>query len=127
MEKNNTGAVRARSRRAKVSITESFLDVLAMLQREAVTAQEIARQTGMSIETVRGLLKKLHQRKMVYINDWEIILNGRIKLPMYRFGAGRDVPRPQRQPNYLVQRRFRAMQKTRQEFDPFFAMCRPML
>ena len=63
LAKNNTGAVRAKSRRAKVSITESFLDVLAMLQREAVTAQEITRQTGMSIETVRGLLKKLHKRK----------------------------------------------------------------
>ncbi len=127
MEKNDTGVVRAKLGRHKVSLPDSLLDMIVLVQREPMTAQELARQTGISTDTCRAVLKKMHQRKMAHIADWDVVLNGRIKLPMYRFGQGRDLPRPPREPNTLVKRRWREKEKARQAFDPFFAMCRPML
>ncbi len=124
MEKNDSGVVRARPSRPKVSLPDSLLDLIVMVQREPMTSQELARQTGLSIDFCRSMLKKMHQRKMIYIAEWEVTLNGRIKLPMYRFGQGRDLPRPPREPNYIAKRRWRETQKARSAFDPFFAMCR---
>ncbi len=124
MEKNDTGVVRGKLGRHKVSLPDSLLDLIVLVQREPMTAKELARQTGLSVEFCRSILRRMHQRKMLYIADWEVVLNGRIKLPMYRFGQGRDLPRPPREPNILVKRRWREKQKARQAFDPFFAMCR---
>lgn len=124
MEKNDSGVVRARAGRPKVSLPDSLLDLIVLVQREPMTAQELARQTGISTDTCRAVLKKMHQRKMAHIADWDVVLNGRIKLPMYRFGQGRDLPRPPREPNYIAKRRWRETQKARSAFDPFFAMCR---
>jgi hypothetical protein len=111
MEKNDSGVVRAKLGRHKVSLPDSLLDLIVLVQREFC----------------RSIIRRMHQRKMLYIADWEVVLNGRIKLPMYRFGQGRDLPRPPREPNTLVKRRWREKQKARSAFDPFFAMCRPML
>jgi hypothetical protein len=124
MEKNDTGVVRGKLGRHKVSLPDSLLDLIVLVQREPMTAKELARQTGLSVEFCRSILRRMHQRKMLYIADWEVVLNGRIKLPMYRFGQGRDLPRPPREPNTLVKRRWREKEKARQAFDPFFAMCR---
>jgi hypothetical protein len=124
MEKNDTGVVRGKLGRHKVSLPDSLLDMIVLVQREPMTAKELARQTGLSVEFCRSIIRRMHQRKMLYIADWEVVLNGRIKLPMYRFGQGRDLPRPPREPNTLVKRRWREKEKARQAFDPFFAMCR---
>ena len=124
MEKNDTGVVRGKLGRHKVSLPDSLLDLIVLVQREPMTAKELARQTGLSVEFCRSIIRRMHQRKMLYIADWEVVLNGRIKLPMYRFGQGRDLPRPPREPNTLVKRRWREKEKARQAFDPFFAMCR---
>lgn len=124
MEKNDSGVVRARASRPKVSLPDSLLDMIVLVQREPMTSKELARQTGLSVEFCRAFLRRMHQRKMVHIADWEVVLNGRIKLPMYRFGQGRDLPRPPREPNYIAKRRWRETQKARSAFDPFFAMCR---
>lgn len=124
MEKNDTGVVRAKLGRHKVSLPDSLLDLIVLVQREPMTAKELARQTGISTDTCRAVLKKMHQRKMAHIADWDVVLNGRIKLPMYKFGQGKDLPRPPREQNTLVKRRWREKQKARSAFDPFFAMCR---
>jgi hypothetical protein len=124
MEKNDTGVVRSKLGRHKVSLPDSLLDLIVLVQREPMTAKELARQTGLSVEFCRSIIRRMHQRKMLYIADWEVVLNGRIKLPMYRFGQGRDLPRPPREPNTLVKRRWREKQKARSVYDPFFAMCR---
>lgn len=127
MEKDDSGVVRGRTVSAKVkrmNSSDTFLNLIAQLQRDATSAHELSRQTGLCIDSTREFLRKLKGRKMIYVADWEIILNGRVKRAMYRFGTGKDVPRPAKASKSVICRKYRETQKARQAFDPFFAMCR---
>jgi hypothetical protein len=43
---------------------------------------------------------------------------------MFKLGDGPDAPKPKKLPSALVMRRYRERQKIKEQFDPFYAMCR---
>ena len=104
---------------------QNYVALLAHLNEGAVSAQDLTDLTGLHIETTREFLKEMHKRKLVHIAQWDVRLNRRIKLPMYKLGEGIDRPKPARLPAIEVTRRYRARQKLKEKFDPFFAICRP--
>lgn len=104
---------------------QNYVSLLEHLMQDAVSAQDLAALTGLHLETTRDFLKEMHRRKLVHIAQWDTRYNRRIKLPMYKLGAGIDQPKPKRQSNVEVARRYKEKQKTKKQFDPFFAMCRP--
>jgi len=104
---------------------QNYVAMLAHLTEGAVSAQDLSDLTGLHIETTREFLKEMHKRKLVHIAQWDVRLNRRIKLPMYKLGEGIDRPKPARLPAIEVTRRYREKQKLKEQFDPFYAMCRP--
>ena len=104
---------------------KNYVALLAHLNEGAVSAQDLTDLTGLHIETTREFLKEMHKRKLVHIAQWDVRLNRRIKLPMYKLGEGIDRPKPARLPAIEVTRRYRERQKLKEKFDPFFAICRP--
>ena len=104
---------------------QNYVSLLAHLMQDAVSAQDLTALTGLHIETTRDFLKEMHKRKLVHIAQWDTRFNRRIKLPMYKLGAGIDQPKPKRQPNAEVAKRYKEKQKAKKQFDPFFAICRP--
>jgi hypothetical protein len=58
------------------------------------TRQELIEQTGLGVKTVAGIVKALHQRRLIHIGAWEKDALGRCILPAFSFGKGRDVPKP---------------------------------
>ena len=104
---------------------QNYVSLLEHLMQDTVSAQDLSALTGLHLDTTRDFLKEMHRRKLVHIAQWDTRLNRRIKLPMYRLGEGVDQPRPKRQPSTVVTRRWRAKQKLKEQFDPFYAMCRP--
>lgn len=105
---------------------QNYVAMLAHLTEGAVSAQDLASLTGLHIETTREFLKEMHKRGLVHIAQWDVRLNRRIKLPMYKLGEGGDKPRPARLPGTEVTRRYRERQKLKEQFNPFFAICRPV-
>lgn len=104
---------------------QNYVAMLAHLTEGAVSAQDLASLTGMHLETTREFLKEMHKRGLVHIAQWDVRLNRRIKLPMYKLGEGGDKPRPKPLSSAEVQRRYKERQKLRAQFNPFFAICRP--
>ena len=105
---------------------QNYVALLAHLNEGAVSAQDLTDLTGLHIETTREFLKEMHKRKLVHIAQWDVRLNRRIKLPMYKLGEGIDRPKPARLPSIEVTRRYRERQKLKEKFDPFYALCRPV-
>jgi DNA-binding IclR family transcriptional regulator len=105
---------------------QNYVAMLAHLTEGAVSAQDLSELTGLHIETTREFLKEMHKRKLVHIAQWDVRLNRRIKLPMYKLGEGIDKPRPARLPSAEVAKRYKERQKLKAQFDPFFAICRPV-
>lgn len=105
---------------------QNYVALLAHLNEGAVSAQDLSDLTGLHVETTREFLKEMHKRKLVHIAQWDVRLNRRIKLPMYKLGEGIDRPKPARLPAIEVTRRYRERQKLKEKFDPFYALCRPM-
>lgn len=104
---------------------KNYVSLLEHLMQDTVSAQDLSALTGLHLDTTRDFLKEMHRRKLVHIAQWDTRLNRRIKLPMYKMGEGVDLPKPKRQPAAIVTRRWRAKQKLKEQFDPFYAMCRP--
>ena len=102
----------------------NYVEMVAHLVESAVSAQELSQLTGIHIASTRKFLKELHKRKIVHIAQWDSRFNRRIKIPMYKLGVGNDAVRPRPLPNAVIQRRWKERQKARQQFDPFFAICR---
>lgn len=105
---------------------QTYVDLLAHLTEGAVSAQDLAALTGLHLETTRDFLKEMHKRGLVHIAQWDIRLNRRVRLPMYKLGEGGDKPRPPRQSSAETTRRYKERQKLRAQFDPFYALCRPV-
>jgi DNA-binding IclR family transcriptional regulator len=105
---------------------QNYVAMLAHLAEGAVSAQDLAALTGLHIETTREFLKEMHKRKLVYIAQWDPRRNQRIKLPMYKLGEGIDRPRPPKLSPAEVTRRYKERQKLKAQFDPFYAICRPV-
>jgi hypothetical protein len=45
---------------------------------------------------------------------------------MYKLGEGIDKPRPKPIPSAEVAKRYKERQKLKAQFDPFYALCRPV-
>ena len=105
---------------------QTYVDLLAHLTEGAVSAQDLADLTGLHVETTRAFVKEMHKRGLVHIAQWDTRLNRRIKLPMYKLGEGIDKPRPKPIPSAEVSKRYKERQKLKAQFDPFYAMCRPV-
>lgn len=103
---------------------QNYVSLLAHLTEGAVSAQDLAALTGLHLETTRDFLKEMHRRKLVHIAQWDTTHNRRIKLPMYMLGERQDAQKPGRLPSALTTRRWKERKKLREQFDPFFAICR---
>jgi hypothetical protein len=111
----------------KVSLKiQTYVDLLAHLTEGAVSAQDLSDLTGLHVETTRAFVKEMHKRGLVHIAQWDTRLNRRIKLPMYKLGEGIDKPRPKPIPSAEVAKRYKERQKLKAQFDPFYALCRPV-
>ena len=111
----------------KVSLKiQTYVDLLAHLTEGAVSAQDLSDLTGLHVETTRAFVKEMHKRGLVHIAQWDTRLNRRIKLPMYKLGEGIDKPRPKPIPSAEVAKRYKERQKLKAQFDPFYAMCKPV-
>lgn len=58
------------------------------------TRRELIERTGLSVKTIEGIVRALHQRRLIHIGAWEKDALGRFSLPAFSFGKGRDVPKP---------------------------------
>jgi hypothetical protein len=105
---------------------QTYVDLLAHLTEGAVSAQDLSDLTGLHVETTRVFVKEMHKRGLVHIAQWDTRLNRRIKLPMYKLGEGGDKPRPKPIPSAEVAKRYKERQKLKAQFDPFYALCRPV-
>ena len=105
---------------------QTYVDLLAHLTEGAVSAQDLSDLTGLHVETTRAFVKEMHKRGLVHIAQWDTRLNRRIKLPMYKLGEGIDKPRPKPIPAAEVSKRYKERQKLKAQFDPFYALCRPV-
>lgn len=105
---------------------QNYVAMLAHLAEGAVSAQDLTDLTGLHIETTREFLKEMHKRKLVHIAQWDPRRNQRIKLPMYKLGEGIDRPRPPKLSPAEIAKRYRERQKTKEQYNPFFAICRPV-
>ena len=105
---------------------QNYVSLLAHLTEGAVSAQDLAALTGLHLETTREFVKEMHKRGLVHIAQWDTRLNRRIKLPMYKLGEGIDKPRPKPIPSAEVAKRYKERQKLKAQFDPFYALCRPV-
>lgn len=105
---------------------QNYVSLLEHLMQEPVSAQDLSDLTGLHIETTREFLKEMYKRKLIHIAQWDTRLNRRIKLPMYKLGDGSDAIKPKKIPSALATKRWRERQKLKEQFDPFYAICRPM-
>jgi hypothetical protein len=105
---------------------KTYAKLFIALSEGPVTAQDLSHSSGIYVKTIRLFLKELHKHKLIHISQWDTKLNRRIKLPMYKLGEGIDKPKPKRLPSAETTKRYRQRQKLRAQFDPFYALCRPV-
>lgn len=67
--------------------------VMRMLLDDPVTAHEVVAETGLHVVTAQEFLRTLKRHGVVHIAAWEPDRLGRDATPVYKLGAGRDVPR----------------------------------
>jgi hypothetical protein len=103
---------------------KTYARLFVALSEGPVTAQDLSHSSGIYVKTVREFLRELHKHKLIHISQWDYRNNRRIKLPMFKLGDGPDAPKPKKLPSALVMRRYRERQKIKEQFDPFYAMCR---
>ena len=103
---------------------KTYARLFIALSEGPVTAQDLSHSSGIYVKTVREFLRELHKHKVIHISQWDTTHNRRIKLPMFKLGEDTDAPKPKKLPSSLVMQRWRERQKTKEKFDPFYAMCR---
>jgi predicted transcriptional regulator len=102
---------RAPSRTSHVAIAE----LVARLASGPSTVIEIAEQSGLSEQSIRGYIRAMRRRKVVYIAAWEDDLRGRQTLAAYAIGdrpnAAKKPPRTRSQiaKSYRARRRDAAL------------------
>lgn len=100
------GAVRKRE--------EGLMAIVEMLQSiGGMTKQEITALTGRPIRGVRGSLKTLRDRGLIYVGRWERQPDGRSGsiMPVFFAGQGVDAPRLKPIGRMETQRRYRRRYK----------------
>ncbi len=82
---------RAPSRPSHLAIAE----LVARLAAGPATVPELAEQSGLSEQSVRGYVRAMRRRKVIYIAGWEQDAHGRQSLAAYAIG---DRPAAVRKP-----------------------------
>lgn len=74
--------------------------------------REMADKTGMHYETLRPLVKLMHQNRVCHISGWRLDSMGRQSVAVYALGMGADAPR--KPPKTTAQRSLKYINRKRQ-------------
>lgn len=97
--------------------------ILAALD-DPVRCQALARETGSHAALVSELLGIAHALRMVHVCAWDMPNNpqgGGAPVPCWVLGPGKDAPRPKRQGNAEVKRRWREANAARKQTEQILA------
>lgn len=84
--------------------------VVALLAGGDTTAYQLHKAAGLHPESARIVLRNLHKRNVVHICGWLKDSMNRDAVPVYRLGAGDDVPK-EKSTSAERMRRYRAKLK----------------
>lgn len=71
----------------------SFAKLVAATADGTMTKAELAEHTGLHYLTVCQYTRELHRAGAVHVWMWEKDSRGRDMMPLYKLGAGKDMPR----------------------------------
>jgi len=86
--------------------------VLALLR--SATVPEIAEESGLSEQSVRGYIRAMRKRRAVHVADWEHDKHGRRTLRAYALGQKPDKPKPLQRTRAEYARDYRTRRKMAQ-------------
>jgi hypothetical protein len=67
------------------------------LSSHALTLHELAARVHVCLEQARRYVRYMHRAHLIYIATWRSVQTTRLtRLPAYRAGAGKDIPKPSR-------------------------------
>ena len=81
---------------AHLSNVSAYAEALYVLTEGASTVTEIARESGLALNTTRKFISSLKRRGLVRIAAWEQDTQGRHTRAAYEWGSSRDAARPPR-------------------------------
>lgn len=88
----------------------AFVKLLEEIQSPS-SITDIVESVGIAHATARRVIKSLRLGGVCHIGAWQVQVSGP-RVPMYRFGPGKDAKKPPPQPKAEIQRRMRAKQAT---------------
>ena len=98
-----------------------YAKLIAMLfHDEAHSIKQLADSTGLHFRTVQRYIKALRETsptKCVFIADWDEDATGRRSIPLYKFGAQRDMVQPKLSASEKYLRKKSAVQRTSSIFN----------
>lgn len=80
----------------------NWVSLLSAMLTAPVSLRELETKTGINYETLRPLMKALHQGGVVHVSHWRIDSMGRASIACYQLGFGVDAPK--RKPKTPTQR-----------------------
>jgi hypothetical protein len=86
--------------------------IKTQLGKRDQTAQMLHVTTGLNVSTIYGTLKAIQANGEIHIAAWERSIRSGKLLPIYRFGAGKEAPKPPKLTSTEKQRRYRATVKS---------------
>mgnify|MGYP006293873749 CR=1 FL=1 len=98
------------SRRAHKVNAMSFALLCKLMVDGTRTCYELAEESGLHITTVYDWVRELHRQGLIHLCMWEG--EGRNSSRIFKFGPGKDVPRPFK-PREKVHAEYRARQKAK--------------
>lgn len=84
--------------------------IIRELRDEGMTVFDLAPVLKITVHNVRYYLREAHEKKLIHIVSWtrrSATLSGR-PVPVYRYGRGRDAPKPPGSTGAERQRRLRS-------------------
>lgn len=91
----------------------SYAKLVALLDEGVHTARTLADETGLHVGTVYEYTAAMRTEGIVHVCMWEADAMGRLVVPVFQLGRGKDAPRPKLTP-YQRQQRTRAKRKAAQ-------------
>lgn len=71
-----------------------YANVIDLLMHEGACIRDLIEETGMSHTTLRKFVLCLKRRELLYVRGWAPDSIGRMVLPVYKLGRGKNVPKP---------------------------------
>jgi len=91
------------------------------------TALELITESGLAGTTVRKFLSAMRRRGLVHIAGWEADSVGRMVMPVWELGEGRDSARPKQTATERSAKRREKMRRSRIEGRPVWTRARAQL